>query len=71
MKQNITFSAGVDVPEFVHICRYYVGPSLSFIVNIGSFGAVTGAAIVYLILIVNFELSIGNFFYCEFNISII
>ena len=69
MKQNILSPTGVVVQEFVHICQYYVGYSLSFLVNIGSFGAVTGAAIVYLILIVNFELSIGNYFYCEFNIS--
>ena len=46
---------------------YYVGRPLKFLVNIGSLGAVTGAAIVYLILIANFEKSIGNYFYCEFE----
>ena len=51
----------------MHVCKYYVGSGLKFLVNIGSFGAVTGAAIVYLILISNFQLSIGNYFYCEFE----
>ena len=55
-----------SVKEFVHVCEHYIGAPLKFVVNIGSSGAVTGAAIVYLQLIGGFQHSIGDYFYREY-----
>ena len=55
----------VHIREFVHVCEFYCGSLLKFMVNLGSWGAVTGAAIVYLKLIASFQLSIANFAHSE------
>ena len=72
-KRHLTSSIAVTpLVEFVHLCDHYCGKALKFLVNIGSFGAVTGAAIVYLILISGLESDIGMVAYreCEiFNIK--
>ena len=45
--------------------RYYIGDTMYAVVNIASTGAVTGAAVVYLILITSFTISVADYFYCE------